>query len=160
MRAVVVAAVLLVAGAGAARPQAHDPSRTAIEAAGRLQDAAHLYRNGLRTGASTAALEHLLRQLARDLEAVEEAHGAWAPTVAGESREAADVERQAVRRGCSQMHDHVRQMSEVLCSDPDDHARMAALAIEMGRQAGRCEKSLRAMRRLFARPVPYGESQF
>jgi hypothetical protein len=148
MRAVVLGAVLLAASAGAAMPREADPSRTAIDAVERLQDTARLYRNGLRTGAPTSALERLLRDLERDLEAVEQAHGAWAPHVPEESRAAVDAERQAIRRGCSRMHEYLRQLSEVLCSDPDDHARMASLAIDVGRQAGSCETALRTVRRL------------
>ena len=148
MRAVVLGAMLLAAAAGAAMPQAQDPSSTAIDAAERLQDTARLYRNGLRTGAPPSALERLLRELERDLERVEEAHGAWAPDVPERSREAADVERQAIGRGCSRMHEHVEQLAAALCSDPGDRARMATLAIEIGRQAGSCEKSLRTLRHL------------
>lgn len=145
---VVMLTMLLVAAIGPAMPRASDPSTAAIDAAERLQNTARVYRNGLRGGAPAFALERLFRKLERDLETLEQAHAAWAPDVAEESREAIDIERQAVRDGCSRMHEHLRQLSEALCSDPDDHARMASLAIDVGRQAGHCEKSLRAARRL------------
>jgi hypothetical protein len=145
---VVILTMLLAVAAGAATPRASDPPTAAIDAAERLQDTARLYRNGLRTGASPAALERLLGELERGLQAVEQAHAVWAPSVPEESRQAVEVERQAIRRGCNRMHEHLRQLSEVLCSNPDDHARMASLAIDVGRQAGSCEKSLRTVRRL------------
>ena len=150
MRVVFVGTLLLAVAGGGAMPLAGDPVMAAIDAAERLQDTARLYRTGLRTGATTAALERLLRRLERELEAVEQAHGEWAPNVPVESRGAVDVERQAIRRGCSRMHEHLRQLSEVLCSDPDDRARMASLAIDVGRHAGSCEKALRGARRLVA----------
>lgn len=150
MRAVVLTALLCAGLAPPAPAAAADPAIEALSAAGRLQDTARVFRNGLRSGAPTAVLERLLRDLERDLDAVEQAHGLWAPGVPDKSHEAVEVERQAIRRGCSRMHEHLRQLSEVLCSDPDDHARMASLAIDVGRQAGSCEKALRAVRRLGA----------
>jgi hypothetical protein len=140
--------MLLAAAVGPAMPRASDPSTAAIDAAERLQDTARLYRNGLRTGAAAVTLERLFGELERELETVEQAHAAWAPDVPEESREAVAIERQAIRDGCRRMHEHLRQLSEALCSDPDDRARMASLAIDVGQQAGRCEKSLRAARRL------------
>jgi hypothetical protein len=148
MRAVVLVAVLCAGLAPAGPVSAAEPSSEALAAAGRLQDTARVFRNGLRSGAPTPVLERLLYQLTRDLGRLESAHQEWTPAVPEAARDAVATERETIRQGCQRLHAHLDQMALALCSDPHDRARLAALAIEVGRQAGSCERTTRVVRRL------------
>ena len=147
MRAVVFAALVLAGLAPAAPASIADPYAEALSAAARLQDTARVLRNGLRTGAPIPVLDHLVQQLAHDLDRLETAHGQWAPSVPDQARDTVATEQDAIRRGCLRLHEHLDEMALTLCGDPDDRARLAALAIDVGRQAGSCERSTRAVQR-------------
>jgi hypothetical protein len=145
MRAVVFAAIVWAGLAPAAPASLADPYAEALSAAARLQDTARVLRNGLRTGAPISVLDHLLQQLARDLDRLDTAHAQWAPSVPDQARATVATEQDAIRRGCLRLHEHLDEMALTLCGTPDDRARLAALAIDIARQARSCERSTRAV---------------